>query len=69
MDMNCYSYSVIWSDGDNEYVGLCTEFPSLSFLAKTHELALCGIQQVVKDVVAEMQASSELVPKPSHGVC
>jgi hypothetical protein len=25
-----YSYRVIWSAEDNEFVGLCTEFPSLS---------------------------------------
>lgn len=30
MDHNRYTYSVTWSDEDGEYVGLCTEFPSLS---------------------------------------
>lgn len=57
MAINGYSYKVIWSDEDNEYVGLCTEFQSLSFLANTHDSALSGIQQLVNDVVAEMQAS------------
>ena len=30
-----YTYRVTWSVADNEYVGLCAEFPSLSWLAKT----------------------------------
>jgi hypothetical protein len=25
-----YTYRVTWSEDDNEYVGLCAEFPSLS---------------------------------------
>ncbi len=49
-----YSYNVIWSDEDNEYVGLCEEFPSLSWLAKTQEDALQGIKDVVADVLENM---------------
>ena len=50
-----YSYSVIWSDEDNEYVELCKEFPSLSWLAETQEEALQGIKDVVEDVVEDME--------------
>jgi predicted RNase H-like HicB family nuclease len=32
-----YAYRVIWSEDDQEYVGLCVEFPSLSWLGKTPE--------------------------------
>jgi len=39
-----YTYRVTWSEDDNEYVGLCAEFPSLSWLAKTPEAALKGIR-------------------------
>jgi predicted RNase H-like HicB family nuclease len=35
-----YTYRVTWSEDDNEYVGLCAEFPSLSWLADTPEKAL-----------------------------
>lgn len=35
-----YSYRVTWSAEDDEYVGLCTEFPSLSWLAHKPEMAL-----------------------------
>ena len=30
MDSKQYTYRVTWSAEDNEYVGLCAEFPSLS---------------------------------------
>lgn len=30
-----YTYRVQWSEDDEEYVGLCAEFPSLSWLAAT----------------------------------
>ncbi len=38
-----YTYRVTWSDDDNEYVGLCAEFPSLSWLAGTQQAAEEGI--------------------------
>jgi predicted HicB family RNase H-like nuclease len=57
-----YTYRVTWSEEDGEYVGLCAEFQSLSWLASEPEAALKGIRQVVADVVADMQASGEPVP-------
>jgi predicted HicB family RNase H-like nuclease len=62
MNTQHYTYRVTWSPEDQEHLALCIEFPSLSWLAKTPEAALKGIQKVVVDVVAEMQASGEPVP-------
>jgi predicted HicB family RNase H-like nuclease len=62
MNTQHYTYRVTWSPEDQEHVALCTEFPSLSWLAKTPESALRGMQKVVADVVADMQASGEPVP-------
>lgn len=59
-----YTYRVTWSEEDNEYVGLCAEFQSLSWLASDPEAALKGIRQVVSDVLAELQESGETVPEP-----
>ncbi len=59
-----YTYRVTWSEEDEEYVGLCAEFPSLSWLAESPEEALHGIRQVVADVVADMTASDEQIPEP-----
>ena len=44
-----YTYRVTWSAEDGEYVGLCAEFPSLSWLASTPEGALKGIRNTVAD--------------------
>jgi len=59
-----YTYRVTWSEEDNEYVGLCAEFPSLSWLEGSPEAALKGIRSLVKKAVADMKRSEELVPDP-----
>ena len=57
------SYSVSWSDEDQEFVGLCAEFPSLSWLATTRNDALTGIKNMVVDVVADMEKNGKSFPK------
>jgi predicted HicB family RNase H-like nuclease len=59
-----YTYRVTWSPEDAEHVGLCAEFPSLSWLAKSPEAALKGIRQVVADVVEDMRGAGEEIPVP-----
>jgi predicted HicB family RNase H-like nuclease len=59
-----YTYRVTWSEDDEEYVGLCAEFPSLSWLSPTPETALKGIRNLVAEVIADMEATSEEAPKP-----
>lgn len=59
-----YTYRVTWSENDKEHVGLCAEFPSLSWLAKTPEAALKGIRKVVADVVSDMKSENESIPEP-----
>ena len=59
-----YTYSVTWSPEDGEHVGLCTEFPWLSWLDKTPEATLKGIRHAVMDVVADMRAKGERAPVP-----
>lgn len=59
-----YSYRIIWSDEDKEFVGLCTEFPSLSYLDEDRSTALSGITDLVKGVVVEMQSNGEIAPEP-----
>ena len=49
-----YTSRVIWSEEDEEYVGLCAEFPSLSWLDESPEAALHGIRQLVADVVTNL---------------
>ena len=52
-----HTYWVTWSAEDEEFVGLCTEFPSLSWLAPTHEEAFAGIRQLVADCMADLEAN------------
>ena len=59
-----YTYRVTWSEEDQEYVGLCAEFPSLSWLEDTPEKALAGIRKLVKECLNDMQANGEAVPVP-----
>jgi predicted HicB family RNase H-like nuclease len=59
-----YTYRVTWSNEDGEYVGLCAEFPSLSWLAGTQEEALQGIRKVVAEAIADMKLNKEPIPEP-----
>ena len=58
-----YTYRVTWSEEDQEHVGLCAEFPSLSWLASSPEAALRGIRTVVAEVVEDMQGNGEAIPE------
>ncbi len=59
-----YTYRVTYSPEDEEYIGLCAEFPSLSWLSPDQLEALQGIRKLVADVVADMNANSESIPEP-----
>ncbi|MDX2314625.1 MAG: toxin-antitoxin system HicB family antitoxin [Gammaproteobacteria bacterium] len=59
-----YTYRVTWSEEDQEYVGLCAEFSSLSWLQNNPEKALAGIRKLVKDTVADLLKNKEPVPEP-----
>ena len=59
-----YTYRVMWSEEDQEHVGLCAEFPSLSWLAETPGEALTGITELVAGVLKDMVKSKEPVPAP-----
>lgn len=59
-----YTYRVTWSEDDNEYIGLCVEFPSLSWLSPTPEAALKGIRKIVAEIVSDMKSNNENIPEP-----
>jgi len=59
-----YTYRVTWSAEDGEHVGLCAEFPSLSWLASTPEAALAGIRKVVRAAVKDIGSTGETAPAP-----
>lgn len=59
-----YVYRVVWSEEDEEFIGLCAEFPSLSWLAETQEAAFKGIVSLVAETVEDMKKEKEPVPMP-----
>ena len=59
-----YTYRVTWSEEDEEFVGLCAEFPSLSWLDNGPEKALRGIRKLVRETLADMESEGEALPEP-----
>jgi hypothetical protein len=59
-----YTYRVTWSEEDGEHVGLCSEFPSLSWLDESPDKAFRGIRGLVADILKEMAAAGEAPPVP-----
>lgn len=43
-------------------MGLCAEFPSLSWLEEEQDAALHGIVQLVSETLKDMEASKEPIP-------
>ncbi len=64
VDHKHYTYRVTWSEQDGEYVALCAEFPSLSYLASDQAAALSGLIELVGEVAMDMAANDEKVPMP-----
>lgn len=64
LDTDKYTYRVTWSEEDEEFVGLCAEFPGLSWLAADLEAAIKGIRSVVTSCVEDMTQNGEDYPKP-----
>jgi hypothetical protein len=60
-----YSYQVLWSAEDEEFVGLCAEYPSLSYLHQDRYTALEGISNLTFPVKSEnddrLRVSSSLL--------
>ncbi|MEE9581067.1 MAG: hypothetical protein V3V74_07120 [Nitrosomonadaceae bacterium] len=59
-----YTYRTLWAAECEEYVGICDEFYSLSWLKKDRDEALLGIKKLVHDVVEDMKKNNEPLPKP-----
>ena len=62
-----YTYRVSWSEEDQEYVGTCAEFPGLSHLDASRGAALQGIEALVRDIVAEMEAAGGTNTRADRG--
>ncbi|EHJ94024.1 hypothetical protein KUC_0978 [Vreelandella boliviensis LC1] len=47
-------FSILWSEEDQQFVGLCPDFPSLSWLANDSADALAGIETLVCETLADI---------------
>jgi hypothetical protein len=63
MNVKHYTYRVSWSPEDQEHIGLCAEFPSLSWLASDPAQALAGIMQVAAQA-ARLFGQPPRLPQP-----
>lgn len=57
-----YSFSVNWSAQDGEFIGLCAEFPSLSWLDSNPDKARSGIERLVFEILEDMSFTGEAIP-------
>ncbi|WP_299404002.1 type II toxin-antitoxin system HicB family antitoxin [Acaryochloris sp. IP29b_bin.148] len=64
MDAKYYTYRVIWSEEDEEFVGLCAEFPSLSWLDDDQQSAFAGIVDLVQGCINDLASQDEPIPTP-----
>lgn len=64
MNPDHFAFRVIWSAEDEEFVGLCAEFPSLSWLEETPDEAFSGIRRLVAEVLEEMRETGQTPPEP-----
>lgn len=62
-----YEYYALWSEQDHQFVGLCRQFQSLSWLDETPEKALQGIQELVESL--ECDCVLTLSHLDGSGIC
>ncbi len=59
-----YTFELIWSEDDEEFVGRCLEFPLLSHLDKSEVRALQGIMKLIEDVLQDLANDGVEAPVP-----
>lgn len=63
-DTRDYTYSVVWSEEDETFIGRVLEFPSLAAHGGTQAKALSEIRSVVQHAIDDVIESGEDVPEP-----
>ena len=59
-----YTYRIVWSDDDEGYIGLCTEFELLSYVDQSPEKALAGIRDAVAYAIQLNRDDGIPIPEP-----
>lgn len=64
-DTEQYSYRLVWSQPDAEWIGLCDAFPGLSWLEEDKQAALDGIRRMVRRALDIMDEDGMAPPAPT----
>jgi predicted HicB family RNase H-like nuclease len=65
LDLNHYSYRVVWSAEDGEYVATALEWgPALSWLDEDPTVALGGLRDLIRESIEDLTAEGKPVPVP-----
>jgi predicted RNase H-like HicB family nuclease len=59
-----YHFRVDWSEDDWKFIGLCEEFPGMSWAASTEDRAMEGIRRLIESTVEDMERHGETIPAP-----
>ena len=66
VDVEQYTYKIFWSDEDQEWVGVCTEFGApLSWLDPDKQAAERGIRTLVRESIEILEEHGESIPEPA----
>ncbi len=63
-DKYYYNYCVFWSKRDQEFVGTCVEFPSMSWVAADQMEVFTGIVDAIGGILEEMDETGKVPPEP-----
>jgi predicted HicB family RNase H-like nuclease len=65
VDLNHYSYRVVWSPHDAEYIATALEWgPGLSWLDADPTAALAGLRDLIRESIEDLNADGKPVPAP-----
>lgn len=67
-DTEQYSYRLVWSQPDAEWIGLCDAFPGLSWLEEDKQAALDGIRRMVRRALDILDEDGMAPPAPTADV-
>lgn len=59
-----YQFRASWSEEDGAWVGVCNGFLLVSHMAPTQAECLRGIRSLVDDIVIDLHANGEPLPRP-----
>ncbi|MEO7673881.1 MAG: type II toxin-antitoxin system HicB family antitoxin [Pyrinomonadaceae bacterium] len=63
---NKYTINIFWSEEDQGFIAICSEFPGLSAFGETHAEALSEAQIALKLMIEHYAESGQALPEPNR---